>query len=187
MARRHNGEGSIYPYRNGFAAYVWIVTPDGRRQRKYVYGKSRQAVHEKWLAMTAASRRGPVAPTHPRLSEYLERWLNESVRPNLAPQTVANYEFFSRAYIDPDLGSKRIDRLTVRDVRLWMNDLRVRCQCCAQGKDARRRKPKCCAIGLCCRQIASEWTRHQAWTVLQSALTAAVRDELVGHVRWSGV
>jgi hypothetical protein len=27
MARRHNGEGSIYPYRNGFAAYVWIVTP----------------------------------------------------------------------------------------------------------------------------------------------------------------
>lgn len=138
MARRHNGEGSIYPYRNGFAAYVWIVTPDGRRQRKYVYGKSRQAVHEKWLAITAASRRGPVAPTHPRLSEYLERWLNESVRPNLAPQTVANYEFFSRAYIDPDLGSKRIDRLTVRDVRLWMNDLRVRCQCCAQGKDARR-------------------------------------------------
>jgi integrase len=181
MARRHNGEGSIYPYRNGFAAYVWIVTPDGRRQRKYVYGKSRQAVHEKWLAMTAASRRGPVAPTHPRLSEYLQRWLNESVRPNLAPQTVANYEFFSRAYIDPDLGSKRIDRLTVRDVRLWMNDLRVRCQCCAQGKDARRRKPKCCDIGLCCRQIASEWTRHQAWTVLQSALTAAVRDELVSR------
>src|SRR5215207_1784860 len=66
--------------------------------------KSRQAVHEKWLALTAASRRGPVAPTHPRLSEYLERWLNESVRPNLAPQTVANYEFFSRAYIGPDLG-----------------------------------------------------------------------------------
>jgi integrase len=131
--------------------------------------------------MTAASRRGPVAPTHPRLSEYLERWLNESVRPNLAPQTVANYEFFSRAYIDPDLGSKRIDRLTVRDVRLWMNDLRVRCQCCAQGKDARRPNPKCCAIGLCCRQIASEWTRHQAWTVLQSALTAAVRDELVSR------
>ena len=104
MARRHNGEGSIYPCRNGFAAYVWIVTPDGRRQRKYVYGKSRQAVHKKWLAMTAASRRGPVAPTHTRLSEYLERWLNESVRPNLAPQTVANYEFFSRAYIGPDLG-----------------------------------------------------------------------------------
>src|SRR5512133_2870039 len=48
--------------------------------------KTRQAVHEKWLAMTAASRRGPVAPTHPRLSEYLERWLNESVRPTSLPR-----------------------------------------------------------------------------------------------------
>lgn len=27
-------EGSIYPYRNGFAAHVWIVTPRGRRQRQ---------------------------------------------------------------------------------------------------------------------------------------------------------
>ena len=101
--------------------------------------------------------------------------------PTSLPRQLRTMSSSSRAYIDPDLGSKRIDRLTVRDVRLWMNDLRVRCQCCAQGKDARRRKPKCCAIGLCCRQIASEWTRHQAWTVLQSALTAAVRDELVSR------
>jgi integrase len=32
-----------------------------------------------------------------------------------------------------------------------------------------------------CRQIASEWTRHQAWTILQSALSAAVREELVSR------
>ena len=181
MARRHNSEGSIFPYRNGFAAYAWIVTPDGRRQRKYVYGRSRKTVHEKWLALVAAARRGPVAPSVPQLSQYLERWLRETVRPNLAPSTVANYEFFSRVYIDPDLGSKRLDRLSVRDVQLWMNDLRTRCQCCAQGKDAARRRARCCATGACCRQIALEWTRHQAWTVLQSALSAAVREELVSR------
>ena len=28
-------------------------------------------------------------------------------------------------------------------------------------------------------RVASEWTRHQAWTVLQSALSAAVREELL--------
>ena len=181
MTRRHNGEGSIFPYRNGFAAYAWIVTPDGRRQRKYVYGKSRQAVHDRWLKLVAAARRGPVAPSVPSLRQYLDRWLRETVRPNLAPSTVANYEFFSDAYINPSLGSKRLDRLTVRDVQLWMNDLRERCQCCAQGKDAARRRPRCCAAGKCCRQIASEWTRHQAWTILQSALSAAVRDELVSR------
>jgi hypothetical protein len=26
---RANGEGSIFPYRNGFAAYVWVSKPNG--------------------------------------------------------------------------------------------------------------------------------------------------------------
>ena len=37
---RANGEGSIFPYRNGYAAYAWVTKPDGRRARKYVYGKT---------------------------------------------------------------------------------------------------------------------------------------------------
>ena len=31
--KRRNGEGSIFPYRNGFAAYAWVTKPDGRRGR----------------------------------------------------------------------------------------------------------------------------------------------------------
>ena len=31
----------------------------------------------------------------------------------------------------------------------------------------------------CCRQVASEWTVHQAWTVLRSLLREAMREELV--------
>jgi hypothetical protein len=44
---RANGEGSIFPYRNDFAAYVWVTKPNGQRQRKYVYGTTRQIVHDK--------------------------------------------------------------------------------------------------------------------------------------------
>ena len=44
--RRANSEGSIYPYRDGmFAAYVWVSTPDGKRRRKYVYGKTLSLIH----------------------------------------------------------------------------------------------------------------------------------------------
>ena len=179
MAKRGNGEGSIYPYRNGFAAHVWITTPEGRRQRKWVYGKTREVVHQKWLELHAKSRQGPVTPTTPRVSDFADRWLREVVRPNLAPATVANYELFTRLYILPDLGRKRLDRLGVRDVRVWLNELKDRCQCCAQGKDAARDRPRCCATGECCRQLGSEWTIHQAWTVLRSMLSEAMRDELV--------
>jgi len=39
---RANGEGSIFPYRNGYAAYVWVSTPTGQRRRRWIYGKTRE-------------------------------------------------------------------------------------------------------------------------------------------------
>lgn len=179
MSRRANGEGSIYPYRNGFAAHVWITTPAGRRQRKSVYGKTRAEVHEKWLRLHEQARRGPVVPVSPKLRDFLEQWLTETVRPGLSPATASNYEMFSRLYIVPDLGDRKLEKLSVRDVQTWVNELRVRCQCCYQGKDAARPEPQCCGRGQCCHEVASDWTVHQAWRVLRGALTQAMREELV--------
>ena len=42
---RANGEGSIFPYRNGYAAYAWVHTPEGLRKKKWAYGKTREEVH----------------------------------------------------------------------------------------------------------------------------------------------
>jgi integrase len=178
---RANSEGSIFPYRNGYAAYVWIWTPEGKRQRKWAYGKTREEVHEKWLVLHARAKRGPVARTVPTVAVYFNRWLSEVVTPGLAPATAANYELFTRLYINPALGPRRLDKLTVREVQNWLTRLRVQCQCCAQGKDAARPSPRCCAAGSCCRQVASDWTVHQAWTVLCSGLSNAVRDELIAR------
>jgi integrase len=177
--RRQSGEGSIYPYPHGFRAYVWVTTSTGRRQRKYVSGKTRDEVREKYLALHQAARRGPVVSSVPTLTRYLEGWLAEVVRPSLAPKTAINYEIFCRLYIIPGIGAKRLDKLSVRDVQVWLNKLREQCQCCAQGKDARRGEPRCCAIRRCCNQTPKDWTVHQAWRVLRSALSQAVRDELV--------
>jgi integrase len=104
-------------------------------------------------------------------------------RPNLAPATAANYDMFVRLYIVPMLGKHRLDKLSVRDVRAWLNQLRDTCQCCAQGKDARRPegKQRCCAVGKCCHQLASERTIRDAWTVLRAALNNAVREELISR------
>ena len=57
-SRRANGEGSIFPYRNGFAAYVWITTPSGKRQRKYVYGRTQEIVHSRWIELTRKPHAG---------------------------------------------------------------------------------------------------------------------------------
>lgn len=178
---RANGEGSIFPYRNGFAAYVWVTTPSGKRTRKYVYGKTRDIVHGKWLDLHRQAREGVVSTRVPTVASYMSYWLDEVVRPNLAPQTYAAYESHSRLYVIPGLGGKRLDRLQVRDVQVWLNAVRQTCRCCAQGKDARRPegKRRCCAVGACCKDYPSAVSIQDIRATLRAALSSAQTDELV--------
>jgi hypothetical protein len=44
--RRQSGDGSIYRVRTGFRTYVWVTTSAGRKQRKYVCGKTREEARE---------------------------------------------------------------------------------------------------------------------------------------------
>jgi integrase len=179
--KRANGEGSIYVYKNGYAAYVWITTPTGRRQRKYVYGDTREKVHTKWLTLHQNAKRGPVASKVPTLGTYVEYWLKEVIEPNRAPLTYSTYETQCRLYIVPGLGSKRLDKLSVRDVQTWLTALRAACQCCAQGKDARRRESarRCCAVDKCCGQVLAPRSIRDLRTILRSALSNAISEELI--------
>ena len=180
---RANGEGSIYPHRNGYAAYVWVTTPAGERKRKYVYGKTRDDVHARWVTLHTDAKAGPVASKVPTLGAYLAYWLAEVVEPNLAPATYANYEMFTRLYIVPGLGAKRLDRLQVRDVQTWINALAKQCQCCVQGRDARRpeKSRRCCAKGQCCERKLSARTVADVRNCLRSALSCARSEELISR------
>jgi integrase len=179
---RANGEGSIYPYRSGYAAYVWVSTPGGEETREYVYGKTRDEVYEKWIKLRAATAGAPVPTTVPTVAQFLARWLTEVVQPNLEPATHAYYELMVRLYITPALGSKRLDGLQTRDVQAWLNKLARTCQCCAQGKDAARPEDRrrCCALGACCRDYPGRRTIQAARNTLRAALNhARLSGELV--------
>jgi integrase len=180
---RANGEGSIFPYRNGYAAYAWVTRPNGLRARKYVYGKTREDVHDKWIKLLQRARQGAVPTRVPTVAAYVTNWLEDVVRPNLAPTTYAKYETFSRLYIVPGIGAKRLDRLQVRDAQTWLNRVRTTCQCCAQGKDARRPEDerRCCALDpkRCCADLPAPATVRSARETLRSALSSAMTDELV--------
>jgi integrase len=180
---RANGEGSIFPYRNGYAAYAWVVTPEGRRRKKWVYGTTRDTVHAKWIKLQQEAAHGPVATNTPTVGEYLDYWLREIVTPNLAPKTVDNYHRFVRLYIRPALGAKNLARLSSRDVQEWVNKLAQTCQCCTQGRDAARpkRRQRCCAIGNCCQRRLSVRTLKDVRDCFRRALNCAVDDELISR------
>jgi integrase len=180
---RANGEGSIYPYRDIFAAYVWVNTPDGERKRKYIYGKTREEVHDKWIKLQKEASERPIPTKSQTLGTFIAYWLREIVKPNLAPSTYANYEMFARLYIVPALGAVRLDRLTTRDIQRWANRLAQACQCCEQKKDERRPagKRRCCAAGQCCGATLSRRSVGDARAALRAALSCAVTEELISR------
>ncbi|GAA3891456.1 site-specific integrase [Saccharothrix violaceirubra] len=179
--KRDNGEGSIYPHRNGFAAYAWVTTPVGKRTRKYVYGKTRDEVHDKWIKLLAQAKEHPIPTSTPKLGTFLRYWLEEVIKPNAAPLTHATNETFVRLHLVPALGDLRLPKLTVSRTQRWMNELARTCQCCFQGKDARRdaKRQRCCARGACCKALLSRRSLSDIRACLRNALSQAIREELV--------
>ena len=179
--KRANGEGSIFPYKNGWAAYVWVTTPEGLKARKWLYGKTREEIYDPWVQLKAKAAKMPIPTSTPTVAEYLAYWLEEVIKPNREDNTYSHYELMSRLHIIPGIGKKRIDKLTVRETQAWINKLPGQCQCCAQGKDAARRKPKCCAIGECCEDYPSRRVIEAARGTLRAALNHAMREELISR------
>ena len=170
---RANGEGSIFPYRNGFAAYVWVTKPDGKRSRKYVYGKTREEVHDKWIKLHAAGQgragRHQRARRSASTSTY---WLREIVEPNLAPGTYATYEMLVRLYIVPGLGREAARQAhgpgradLAQRGRVGPASAAPRARTNAGQPDKRR----CCALGRCCQDLPSATTVTHIRTVLRAA------------------
>jgi hypothetical protein len=134
------------------------------------------------VELTRKAARGPIVTMVPTVGQFLHRWLEETVAPNLAPLIYATYESHVKNYIEPGIGAVRFDRLRVADVQAWLNRLAAQCQCCAQGKDVRRAlrgTARCCTLGKCCHQVPSPRTIKDVRTVLRSALHSAVRQELI--------
>lgn len=175
------GTGSIYPFRNGYAGYVWVTTPGHERLRRYVYGNTVEQVHARWIELHRAAAARPLPSRDPYLREYLEQWLDQTVAPFAKPLTVETYRLAIRCYINPTLGNRHLGKLDVADVRRWLAALAKTCQCCAQGKDLARPddRRRCCAIGRCCGQQLSHRSVLDARNILRSALREAETDGLI--------
>jgi integrase len=125
MGKRGNGEGSISRRKNGtWRAEYTVYTADGRK-RKTVYGKTRAEVAKK-LAKALADREDGLLFDDEGLTveEYLDRWLKDSVRENVRPQTLANYKLQVNHHIVPALGRLKLKTLTPAHVqRLYRQKL----------------------------------------------------------------
>ncbi|WP_405810078.1 tyrosine-type recombinase/integrase [Streptomyces sp. NBC_01520] len=184
---RANGEGTIYQRKDGrWEAAGYVLAADSTRKRVRVYGTTRREAADKLTEKISDSNRGlPVATADSTVSDYLTYWLGSVAVHRLRENTHTRYTACLRLHLIPGLGlglgTKKIARLTAKDVRTFLDRLRTTCQCCARGLDTDRKK--CCTIGQCCHKRLSALTVTYVHSVLKSALEHAVReDELPRNV-----
>jgi integrase len=153
--RRLNGEGSITLRSDGRwmgRFYAW--TASGTRKRLTVYGTTRKQAAERMRQAQDRNAQGiPVPDRSWNLGDWLDYWLEHVVAPNRRPATYALYEMTVRLYLKPALGTVPLTRLSAARVQTFLNGH--------------------LAAGQSIRQV------QVMRTVLSSALTRAMREELL--------
>lgn len=120
--KRGNGEGTIYEHKKdgkkvGYRGAYTVYTAEGPK-RRYVSGKTRQEVRQK-LTKAMADRDGGLVYDAGTLTvgEYLERWLEDSVKDTVRPSTYQCYEELTKLHLVPALGRLKLQGLTPMQVR----------------------------------------------------------------------
>jgi integrase len=120
--RRGNNEGTISLRKDGrWAAAVSL--PGGKR--KWIYGKTRAEVARR-LTIALRDRQQGLAPVNERqtFGQFLDRWLEDAVKPNTRPRTYASYRQLVRLHIRPGLGKRPLAQLSPHDVQSFLNQKR---------------------------------------------------------------
>ncbi len=118
MAKRGNGEGSIYRRNDG--RWVGEMTIEGRK-RKFVYGKTRKEVQEKLQTALQELQQGIVMTGTARqtLEQFLTDWLENSQKQSVRARTYERYEEIVRLHIAPVLGRHRLQKLSAQHVQAF--------------------------------------------------------------------
>jgi integrase len=176
---RANGDGTVYQRKDGrWEAAGYVLAPGNTRKRIHVYGTTRKDALAQLTEKIATSNRGIAVPTaQGSVAVFLTYWLETVAVHRLRENTHTRYTACVRLYLIPGLGRKKLAKLTAKDVRTWLDQLRTTCQCCARGLDCARDQPQCCAAGTCCHKRLSPLTLAYVHSVLKSALEHAVREE----------
>jgi integrase len=131
MARkrqRANGEGTVYPRKNkdgkitSYRGSYWAQTAKGLK-RRYVSAKTKTEVLALLRKEVARQDDGLIFDAENlTLGEYLDRWLNGSVRGSVRQSTFDRYEIAIRVHIKPALGRVKLKHLAPAHVQGFYQD-----------------------------------------------------------------
>jgi len=121
------GEGSIYWFepRKCWAAQVTIGTDPitGKQKRVTVYGTQEEVVDKKQKLEMEKRLGVRLDQNKVTLSEWLDRWLIDYMKPSLRPTTYLNYTNDLRLHVRPYVGNIKLKDLQASDLQRLFNNL----------------------------------------------------------------
>jgi len=114
MGKRGHGEGTFRQRPDG-TWEVRVSLPDGKR--KSYYGKTRGDVAAKLTAARRDLDAGiDLGTKRQTVTQFLDHWLNDVVKPSKAPKTFTGYRNVVTLYIAPEIGRHQLGTLTPQHV-----------------------------------------------------------------------
>lgn len=129
------------------------VEIDGRKRRKYVYGRTKKEAAFKLATLKRDRDRGALVATTVTVEAWMGTWLERQAT-KLKPQTMRTYREKSRNYIVPQLGRHKLTKLRAEHIEGMYDQLR------RDGK--------------------AEATIRQTHAILKKALSDAVKRDKLG-------
>ena len=107
--KRAQNEGSVYQRRDG----RWEAKlSDGRRRHSYYATTQREALEKLNAAKRSMADGLPAAPERQTVAQFLERWLEDTVKISTRRRTYDSYATVVRNHIIPQIGHIRLFRLS---------------------------------------------------------------------------
>lgn len=122
MSKRNAGEGSIFQRSDGrWCAQLDCGWRNGRRARKYIYGATAAEVQAALLKARSDHAQGlPIAIERQTAAQFLQDWLENSVRPSVRALTHEQYCQHTKLYLGPLLGHIQLAKLAPQHVRAFL-------------------------------------------------------------------
>lgn len=121
--KRANGEGSIRQRPDGRweGRYVAGYLPNGKPDRKSVYGDTQADVKKKLREITQSLEEGEyIAPNKITVESWLNTWFNVYFLPHHRESTATIYDVNIRAYLVPNLGRHMLQKLRVEHIQAFV-------------------------------------------------------------------
>lgn len=118
MARRGNGEGSLYQRKSDGKWVGSVSLHDGTR--KVIYGKTRKEVADKLHELLHRQQRGMLLATSTQtVAHFLTDWLEHTHKQRVRPRTYERYKEALELHILPALGHYQLQKLSAQQVQAF--------------------------------------------------------------------